>query len=461
VIVTIAIGLGVVFAVGTAVLTRVPIDRVAFFAVGALTLTVTWNGIRIGGGAFGDGFLALAAITVLLHVFVDKKPITMPPWLLACAGLMIVAALVESIFPPSLSIQNLTALQFNQQFVVVNVPINVFALARPNLPALVKWEVALLIVPMLYAVVATTPWRINRLLDLWTIGAALNALDGIASRAGFHSLSPATSFGTRSAGLTIHPNYLSLTVLFAMPTALRWVGRSRRGTVAGLGTTLLLIGGQYVTGSRDGDVAAVIGLLLCIVFMPRLRPMLRYLIPALGLIAVVVLAFTHLGRSIVSQLRLGGPSTSTSGSNYERAIAAHVAEAQISSRPIAGVGFSVDNDAQNIYLQILAAGGAIAMAAFVVLIGGLAGCVRRSLRGPVREEAIAIGICLVVWLVNGYYDSQIADKYLYVLPAILIGCARVTSMLAAPASAESIDVAVPRAGPARVLEPVGAGVAQL
>ncbi|HWF56302.1 MAG TPA: hypothetical protein VG223_16810, partial [Solirubrobacteraceae bacterium] len=79
----------------------------------------------------------------------------------------------------------------------------------------------------------------------------------------------------------------------------------------------------------------------------------------------------------------------------------------------------------------------------------------------VREEAIAIGICLVVWLVNGYYDSQIADKYLYVLPAILIGCARVTSMLAAPASAESIDVAVPRAGPARVLEPVGAGVAQL
>jgi hypothetical protein len=104
---------------------------------------------------------------------------------------------------------------------------------------------------------------------------------------------------------------------------------------------------------------------------------------------------------------------------------------------------SVDNDAQNIYLQILAAGGAILMASFVVFLGGLVGCVRRALSGPLREEAIVLGICILAWLINGYYDSQIADKYLYVLPGMLMACAYVTSrsFVPVPATAPAVDPA--------------------
>jgi hypothetical protein len=466
VIVAILIAVGVVIIAGTVALTSVPIDRLAFVAVGALALTVTWNGLRVGGGAFGNGFLVLAVLAVIVHVKVGRRPIFVPPWLLACAALMIVSALIVSIFPPSVRIQNLTQLQFNQQFAIVGVPVNVLAPPRSNVAALVKFEVALLLMPMVFWLVSTTTWRINRLLDLFTIGAAINALVGIADRAGFHSLSPysASYGGVRSAGLTVHPNYLALTCLFAMPLALRWVGRSSRATAAGLATTLLLVGGEYVTGSRAGEATAVGGIVLAIAFLPRLRPGLRYVIPVLGMVAVAALAFTHAGRSIVNQLRLGGPTTSTTGSNYERAIAAHVAEAQIGPRPLEGVGFAVDNDAQNIYLQILASGGIIAMAGFLVLIGGLARCVARSLRGPVREEAIAIGIGVALWLINGYYDSQIADKYLYVLPGILIACARLSSQRAARAPVEVEAVAVGRLGPPAiapvpVLEPVGPGAA--
>jgi hypothetical protein len=453
VILEVAIGLAVVVLGGTILLTRFSLQRLAFVAVCLLAFTISWNGVRIGGGAFGDGFLALAFIGVVAHVIVDRRAVPIPPWLLATAGLMLLAALITAIFPPSMRIENITELQFNQQFVVVGVPITAIGGARPNTPALVKFEIALLLLPTLFSVVATTPWRINRLLDVWTIGAAANALVGVLDRAGFHALSPLASNGDRSAGLTIQPNYLALTAVLALPLALRWVGRSRRSTVAGWTVTAILLGGEYVTGSRDGNVAAGVVVVLSIAVMPRVRSRVRYVLPALGVLLVVVLAFTHAGDSILKQMRLGGATTSTSGSNYERSIAKHVAEQQISSRPIAGVGFSTDNDAQNIYLQILAAGGAIAMIGFLLLFGGLASCVRRAMSGPVREEAIAIGVCLTGWLVNGYYDSQLADKYLYVLPGILIACARVKSARSSPAPVESIDFAtLPVLVPAR--EPI-------
>jgi O-antigen ligase len=190
---------------------------------------------------------------------------------------------------------------------------------------------------------------------------------------------------------------------------------------------LVLCAAEYATGSRDGEVGAAIGLFLCLVFFPRLRPLLRHALPFIAIALVVLLAFTHAGTSILHQLRLTGTSSSTNGSDYQRTIFRHVAEQQISARPIAGVGWSVDADAQNIYLQLLASGGIIAAAAFLALLAGLGSCVLASWRGPVREEAIAIGIAIVVWLVNGWYNAQLADKYLYVLPGILIACAWVST----------------------------------
>jgi hypothetical protein len=186
---------------------------------------------------------------------------------------------------------------------------------------------------------------------------------------------------------------------------------------------------------------------------------LRYVLPVLVTVGAGVLAFTHAGHSILNQLRLGGTTASTNGSDYQRTVFRRVAEAQISARPIAGFGYQVDNDAQNIYLQILASGGIIAGGAFIIFIGGLAGCVRRSLRGPVNEDARAIGICIAVWLINGWYNAQIADKYLYVLPGILIACARVTVRVRSQrAPAATIDRPRPVA-PVATLTPVGAASA--
>ncbi len=55
---------------------------------------------------------------------------------------------------------------------------------------------------------------------------------------------------------------------------------------------------------------------------------------------------------------------------------------QIKARPIEGVGFSVIANAHNIYLELLDAGGMIALAAFLVFLGGLVQSLRRSRAGP-------------------------------------------------------------------------------
>jgi O-antigen ligase len=193
-------------------------------------------------------------------------------------------------------------------------------------------------------------------------------------------------------------------------------------------------------------------LLLSVVALPRLRRYATIVVPALAVVLAAILLSTHVGRSILHQLRLTGNTQSTNGSNYQRTVAKHVAEAQISDRPVAGFGFSVDNDAQNIYLQILAAGGVITMCGFAVFVGGLATCLRRAWHGPLRDAAIAIGVCGIGYLINGYYDAQIADKYLYVLPGILFACARVTSALRADRlPATTVPAAAPGPAPQPIL----------
>jgi hypothetical protein len=211
------------------------------------------------------------------------------------------------------------------------------------------------------------------------------------------------------------------------------------------------MGGEYASGSRDGFVSLAIALVASVIFLPRLRRWATVVLPILAVSVVALLLTTHLGHSILKQFRLTSSTQSTYGSNYQRDVLRRVAEAQIANRPIAGFGFSVDNDAQNIYLQILGAGGVITMCGFAVFVGGLATCVRRAWHGPLREPALAIGVCVIVYLVNGYYDAQIADKYLYVLPGIVFACARVTSNLRA---ARLPAATAPPAAPPPALKPI-------
>jgi uncharacterized membrane protein YedE/YeeE len=85
--------------------------------------------------------------------------------------------------------------------------------------------------------------------------------------------------------------------------------------------------------------------------------------------------------------------------------------------------------AHDIYLELLDAGGIIAMAAFLTFIGGMVSSLRTALSGPLRDEAIVSGMAIAAWLLNGIFDNQVADKYLYLVPGLLFAMARATWLL--------------------------------
>ncbi len=459
---------GVAVLVCAIALLRVSSDRAAYVAVAALVLAVTWNGVRIGSGALGDVFMLIAFVVVVGHVTVSRRAVPLPPWLLFTGAGFLLAALLAMIFPPSFSLVHKTLTE--QANLVSQLGLPVAIPARSDLSALIKFELSLIVIPLLVAVVATSERRCARLLDLWTISAIVSAAVGVLDFSGVAHLAPTAIAGNRSAGLTIHPNYLALTCAMALPPALLWLGRSARSTAAGVLGVALLLGGEYASGSRAGAVGAVIAVALTVLLVPRLRVGLGFLLPLGGMGLLAVLLFTSTGRSVLHQIRLGSNST-TAGSDTQRGMDATVAFAQFKARPLEGVGFSVIADAHDIYLQLLAAGGLVALASFATFCGGLLGSARRALTGTQSDAVVAVAIAILVWLVNGIFDNQVADKYLYVLPGLLYAMSRVAvarqrravaEQAAVGAAAERVGLGVvpqapPGYAPAPALAGAGAG----
>ncbi|MHB8694270.1 MAG: O-antigen ligase family protein [Solirubrobacteraceae bacterium] len=406
-----------VLVIGTVALLGISADRLMWGTICVLVLTITWNGIRIGaGGSFANVFLAMAFAALIVALVLERRAPLVPSWLMVAAIGFILSGLLTGIFPVSHALNNRALLA---QESLATIP--GYLPARSNVSYLFKFEFAIIVMPLIIANAVTTSARWRQLLDIWTVGATINAAAGLAH------VGPTAINGTRAAGLTIHPNYLALSALMGIPPALTWIGRSRRWTWAGLVAVPVLAGGVYASGSRDGIVTLVGMVALTLVSVPRFRrrvlPTAPLILASVAAVVTLLLMFTNLGNRILSQVRLGGGARTgvgVSGSNSQRWLAAHVAFAQISARPIEGVGYSVIEDAQNIYLQVLAAGGVVAMASFLVYLGGLAAAARRAWRFAASDEVMAVSVVIVGWLVNGVFDSQLADKYVYVVPGLLV-----------------------------------------
>jgi O-antigen ligase len=432
---TLGVAAGIVALAVVVTVFRVNTEHLALFFVGLLVVTITWNGIRLGGsttattgvsgGAFGDLTMALAFGAVIAHVVVQKLPLPLPRWL-ALAGLgFFFAGLLSMVFTPSIAVMQHTVLA------QANLAAQQGTLGPIGLPSnggeLLKYELALLVIPISVAAVGVTPRRCRLLVDLWALGAIVNGAVAVLDIAGIH-LGPTVAVGHRSAGLTIHPNYLALTGVLALPIPMLWFARSRRWTIAGFIGLICLAGGVFASGSRAGFVAGLIALVAATVAVPRLRSNLTFVLPLAGILLVFVLVFTKTGSQILHQLRLGG-SSDTSGSNYQRSLVNSAAWAQIQARPLEGVGYGVLSGAHDIYLQLLDSGGVIALVSFLVFIGGLVASVFRALSGPLRDEAIVCGIAILAWLLNGIFDNQLADKYLYLVPALLVAIGRTSWLM--------------------------------
>ena len=98
------------------------------------------------------------------------------------------------------------------------------------------------------------------------------------------------------------------------------------------------------------------------------------------------------------------------------------------SSPILGTGFATVRDAHDIYLQLLQAGGILALLSFIVFVAGslLTGLHlsrSASLSKPHRTLALALIASIVTWLVAGLAQNYVYDRYLYMPFALLLALA--------------------------------------
>jgi O-antigen ligase len=380
-------------------------------------LMVAWNGAPPKSVAAPD-LLLVAALAALAFCWVqDSVEIPIPGWLVGTAALLISAQLLDQFFlvthppqdqPPS------------------------FTPVGPPLLTLFRVELGMLVLPLVVGAVASTWQRANLLANLWvlsaTVSAAVGAFDS-ATGAGIGVSITGLGGGEagRVSGLSIHPNALALTCCMALPIALLRAAQLRGlGRAAAVGASGILIIGVLASGSRVG----VVGVALAVGLTGMLIARLRTRILAAGMAAIVafgvVAAFAPSGSSLFSGIdRLEG-SGSASGASTQRFDQLHESIHLAWGHPFTGIGFQVISDAHNLWVQVWETAGLFGILALLLYVIGVFHLGWRLYREAALprgspEFVGALTVSFAIWLVSGFLQNPIADRYIYVPVGLLLG----------------------------------------
>ncbi len=396
-------------------------------AYGCLVLAIalfTVNALRVSHPfSFGDPLLVVAGGFVALRYLQRGLPRgAVPVWLPASAAAIFLSGLIAA-FRGDVGADLLPTVEFAG---------------------------TLLGLPLITLILIDTPRRVEWAVEAWLLAASLSAFVGLVDLAGHLNIGLRLTgvdfvlYTHRAQGLTLHPNHLGLVSAMALPVALiraiRPVapGAGLGFTLRNLGYALVLAVGILVSGARAGLLAVVVALVALPMLQDTRRRVGRLLALALivvGMLGVVVLD-TPLASSlgIVTGSRLTGSAAGTSASNDYRISAYSSALRQIAGDPVVGQGFAVARVAHDIYIQLLQAGGIIALGAFLVVMAG-AFRVRReiercSVRAPSSDLAVACNASVIAWLVNGAVQNQLYDRYLYIPLGLLLALGEINRRLA-------------------------------
>ncbi len=412
-------------------------------AAGAATLAIAWNGIQVDpllglGGASVSSFtpsdllvvLAAAAGAALVATR-GRLPAAPPPWVLALGVALAAAALLAELAGNPGSVET-ASLSRSARELVRSDTIN-------PLKGLLKFEVALLLIPVVIAAVAGATGRAVALANLWLLSAAVSALLALTDTIGLTTVSKLTGAATlnlRATGLAGHPNHLGLTCALAVPVAVFGLVNGSRRTKALYGVAVFLLGfAVMISGSRTALLVGAVGAALTALVVARGTA-------RLALLAVVALAMASGGiaGAALTGVSAGAyeetdalarfdPSSQSGRISIEaRAELRERAIDQIEARPLTGVGFQEINTSHTIYLQLLASGGLLAFSAFMLFVVGALAVSwrlvrRRSLPGPERRLVLALGVSFCGWLAGGLASNVLIDGYVYVPVALLLALA--------------------------------------
>jgi len=307
-----------------------------------------------------------------------------------------------------------------------------------SLTPTIQFCITLGVMPLIMMFAASTAGRVEKLVNVWifavVIQSAVAVLDLLeVTRIGVLVTSTDYLANTgRVTGLTLHPNHLSLVTAMALPMVVGMLTSKGGRRTAGLTALPFVLAGIAVSGSRGALMAGAGGILLFFLLQARGNRSLGGVL----LVAAFIAAFAYLVFSPTASERarlVTGERILTQGADdATRASLYRTAVDQGLDSPIFGQGFAVILSAHDIYLQLLQAGGAIALVAFVLFGGGI---IRRSRRlarlRPADTPALpaiaaAAGASMGTWMLYGLTGNALYDRYLYIPAGLVLAIAFVS-----------------------------------
>jgi O-antigen ligase len=309
--------------------------------------------------------------------------------------------------------------------------------------------------------VASSWRRVNLLTNLWllsaTISAAIATFDGFTG-AGIGTSITGVNGGGRATGLAIHPNTFALTCAMTLPIGLlRSVELRGFGRAAAIAASCLLASGVLVSGSRVGLASLVLAVGLTALLIPKLRSRL-VAIGLTGIVLMLLVVPTSNNPLLEGVDRLSGGGDSTLA-NGQRSDQFHESLTIALDHPVTGIGFTVVADAHSLPVQVWETAGFLGIVALVLYSAG----VFRTGWRLYREQGLPRGspqlagvltISFAVWLIAGFLQNEIADRYIFVPVGLLLGLGLTASAIRSERDRSERDRPEPTPAPARELPPV-------
>jgi hypothetical protein len=392
-------------------------------------LSISWNAVRIKGLEPGQILLGLAAGVLALDAFRTREsPFHVPVGMVIGAGLILLAGLLTAILPPSPG-------YIAARFVVPNPEVlyGNAVVGGDNLTQLGKFEIALIVVILTVLLLKPTIAEARRLAGCWAVSALISAAVAVSDASGHTSISTQllgfVDTSGRQAGLSEQANHLAVAMAIVVPIVLYWLVHGRGWLKVAAVFSLGLVGyGALLAGSRGGFVGVLLAGALFILMTPRLRVKVAVIgIPLLLLGAcVMALAFPAVLSTIATDVRLAGDSDSSASSDVLRSLAAQQALLDVQQSPVWGIGFDHLNEATEVHLQMLAAGGVLALVGYIVywITVLRKALVARFVDTPLTTALVA---SVLTFLLLNFVENQVADTYLYVPAALLVALATMRS----------------------------------
>lgn len=390
-----------------------PLRRVAVTLLTLSFFTVTWNAVYVAGVQPADALLLLAFLAAAGSAVQNRHWFRIPRAMLVGASLIGVAGLVSELFPPAPG-------YLLQRYAPTA---HGLVTSGDDITELFKFEVALLLVPLTVGLLRPSLRELRRLANVWAISALATAL--VAATDAVHitdwsvRLHGLADTSGRQAGLSAQENHLALALVLTAPIVISWLVsprfRTRLLAVPALG---LMSIGILLSGSRGGFVVALFAVIAACMLAPRLRRVAKWLAVLAPLLLIGVYVFAgsvFTGIAVQSRLAAGLGANSDYARNLLQSQALH----DLQSSPIYGIGYNFLASAHEVHLQLVAAGGAMALSGYGVY--WLSTLVRGWQLSRIDQTLAPLLVASVLsFLLINFAENQVADRYLYV-PAALLG----------------------------------------